>query len=139
MITQEVNAIALATAAEFVVGPEVAAQIGTLYQLLDKVMFAGFELGRTVESGRTSVTASTWRSTKAGNTVRPRAALKLWLTSKLSLPANGTKGTSLASVTHGLARVLLTRTSRKSSGTWRRLRSMVSSTRPRATAQSTRL
>lgn len=46
MITQEVNTIALATAAEFVVGREVANKISELYQIIDKAMFAGYELGR---------------------------------------------------------------------------------------------
>ena len=47
MITQEVNVIAMATAAEFVVGREAADKIGELYKLLDAAMYAGYELGKT--------------------------------------------------------------------------------------------
>jgi flagellar biosynthesis/type III secretory pathway protein FliH len=43
---QEINAIALATAAEAVVGQDKALEIAKLYRLLDDAMFAGFELGK---------------------------------------------------------------------------------------------
>ena len=46
MITQEVNVIALAQAAEIVVGQEQASAIAKLYRVIDDAMFAGYELGR---------------------------------------------------------------------------------------------
>jgi hypothetical protein len=46
MITQEVNVMALAQAAEIVVGQEQASAIAKLYRVIDDAMFAGYELGR---------------------------------------------------------------------------------------------
>jgi hypothetical protein len=45
MITTEVNALALATAANFVVGPAAADMIGKVYKLIDDAMFQGYQLG----------------------------------------------------------------------------------------------
>jgi hypothetical protein len=42
---QEINALALAKAAEFVVGEEKALEIGRIYRIIDDAMFAGYELG----------------------------------------------------------------------------------------------
>lgn len=46
MITQEVNTLALAQAAEFVVGQEKSTEIGGIYLLIDQAMKAGYELGK---------------------------------------------------------------------------------------------
>lgn len=43
---QNVNTIALATAALSVVGPEKAMEIGRLYRLIDEAMHTGFALGQ---------------------------------------------------------------------------------------------
>jgi hypothetical protein len=45
MITTEVNSIALAQAAEAIVGQEKALEIVKLYKQLDQALFAGYELG----------------------------------------------------------------------------------------------
>ena len=43
---QQINALALAQAAEFVVGEEKALEIGRIYRIIDDAMFAGYELGK---------------------------------------------------------------------------------------------
>jgi hypothetical protein len=46
MILQEVNTIALATAAELVVGPEAAQRIAAVYTYIDRVMKGAYDLGK---------------------------------------------------------------------------------------------